>query len=222
VNWVGTLAAQAPQFTVPLIVATTVDAGVNAAFYLAWSITTMVFLVPQTIGQVVLSEASRHRESGERPFLLGLAVALPLMAVASLGAWLGAPLATTVFGADYGVTTEVLPVLCLAAVPWAITSICLSRVRVGGSWAATLVVTGGFALATLVPTAVLAHTSGVDGAAIGWLIGNVVAAAVAASASLWVVRREADSTPTVMAEFVSPPVVAAVAIPGAGNPDGQP
>ena len=59
VNWVGMLAVQAPQFTVPLIIASQVDSAENAAFYLAWSMTMVTFLVPQTIGQVVLSEGSR-------------------------------------------------------------------------------------------------------------------------------------------------------------------
>lgn len=205
VNWLATLAAQAPQFTVPLIVAASVGADVNAAFYLAWSITIVVFLVPQTIGQVVLSEASRFGADSERPFVLGFAVAFPLSVLAALCGWLLAPLATVVFGASYGMATDLLPLLCAAAIPWAVTSICLSRVRAAGSWHATLVVTVGFAVATLVPTAVLVGTEGVEGAAAGWFAGNVLAAVVATATS-WTVVRRPGAHRTVTAALASAPV----------------
>jgi O-antigen/teichoic acid export membrane protein len=179
VNWLGTLAAQAPQFTMPLIVATAVTVDVNAAFYLAWSITMVVFLVPHTISQVVLSEASRLGGVSNHPFRVGLVLSVVVMVAAALGAWAFGGLATTVFGPDYQVTTDLLVALCAAGIPWAITSISLARVRALGASVATVVITVGFALFTLVPAAVLTRSVGVNGAATGWLVGNVAAALLA-------------------------------------------
>ncbi|MCB1032136.1 MAG: hypothetical protein KDA95_12420, partial [Acidimicrobiales bacterium] len=59
VNWVATLASQAPQFVLPLIVAQQVAPSINASFFLAWTLTGMVLLLPGAISQVLLVEGSK-------------------------------------------------------------------------------------------------------------------------------------------------------------------
>jgi O-antigen/teichoic acid export membrane protein len=179
VNWVGTLAAQAPQFVAPLVVAATVPAADNAGFYLAWSITTVVFLIAHTIGQVVVSEASRSPGQLRRHVRSGLELGLALSGGIALVLWAGASLATIVFGSDYGATAAVLPRLCAAAIPWTITSLCLAVTRVRNDWAGTFAITGAFAALTLAPMVALVGPHGVIGASTGWLLGNVAASVVA-------------------------------------------
>ena len=179
VNWVGSLAAQAPQFVTPLIVAAAVPAAENAGFYLAWSISTVVFLIPHTIGQVVVSESSRHPSDLRRQARTGLVLGVALTGFAALVAWVGAPAVTAIFGPDYGTTAEVLPVLCLAALPWTVTSIGLAVMRTLADAFGTTAITVGFALLTLIPMVILVDTRGVDGAPIAWLAGNLAASALA-------------------------------------------
>ena len=59
VNYVSTLAYQAPQFVLPVIVLLTVDPDRNAAFYVAWGITSIAFYVPMAIGQALLAEGGK-------------------------------------------------------------------------------------------------------------------------------------------------------------------
>ena len=59
VNWVASLASQAPQFVLPLLVAQSVRSSLNANFFLAWTFTGLVFLVPGAIAQVLLVEGSK-------------------------------------------------------------------------------------------------------------------------------------------------------------------
>jgi O-antigen/teichoic acid export membrane protein len=179
VNWMGTLASQAPQFVAPLIVAATVSASDNAEFYLAWSITTVVFLVAHAVGQVVISEAARSAGQLRAHVRRGLVIGLGVGGVATSGAWLGQPIITAVFGDDYSATAAVLPLLCVAALPWAVTSMCLAVVRVKGDWLGTMVITVMFAALTLLPIAILVPSRGSSGAAVGWAVGNVAAAGVA-------------------------------------------
>lgn len=192
VNWFGTLAAQAPQFSIPLIVAAAVAVDVNAAFYLAWSITMVVFLVPHTISQVVLSEASRLGGAPNHLFRVGLSLSLSAMVLAALGAWVFGGLATTVFGEDYQVTSDLLLTLCAAGIPWAITSTSLARVRALGASGATVAITAGFASLTLVPVAVLTRSVGVNGTATGWLAGNLAAAVLAVAVTRLAVGRAVE------------------------------
>lgn len=179
VNWVATLAAQAPQYVAPLVVAAAVSTDVNAGFYLAWSIATVVFLVPHSIGQVVVSEATRTPGRMRHHVALGLAVSVAVGALATLTALAGRSLVTGVFGEGYATTAQVLPWLCVASLPWAVTSMCLAVARTRGTWVGTMVITGGFAVLTLVPLVVLVPARGVDGAAAGWILGNLAAALVA-------------------------------------------
>jgi len=179
VNWIGMLAAQAPQFTVPLIIAAQVSSAENAAFYLAWSMTTVAFLVPQTIGQVVVAEGSRDEGSISHKVLVGFLTALAAMAVLALGALLFAPLATTIFGPSYALTSAILPPLIAAGIPWVVTAMLLARSRVLGQTWVTVGITVTFAALGLWLVASGARRSGLEGAAYGWLIANGLAAGAA-------------------------------------------
>jgi O-antigen/teichoic acid export membrane protein len=189
VNWLGMLAAQAPQFTVPLIVAAEVPSAENAAFYLAWSMTTVTFLVPQTIGQVVVSEGSRAEGSLNHKVRIGFAIALAAMVVLALGALVLAPLATKIFGPSYELTATVLPRLIAAGIPWAVTSVLLARSRVLDQTWVTVGITTTFAVLVLGSVALAADRSGPESASTAWLVANVVAAGAAIGLTLLANRK---------------------------------
>jgi O-antigen/teichoic acid export membrane protein len=184
VNYLAMLASQAPQFVFPLIVGKYVGRDQYAAFWIAWTITTLVFLIPHTVGQIVLSEGSRRRNDPERQVRMGLAVAGGISVVLTVGAVVLSRVTVSVFFGDgYSMAADLLPRMLAAAVPWSLTSMLLARARVHSQALATVVITGGFAVATLVPASVFVATSGISGAATAWLVGNVVAAVIALVAS---------------------------------------
>lgn len=186
-NYPGMLAAQAPQFVLPLVVAANVNANENAAFYLAWSVTVIVFILPHTIGQVVLSEGSRKSAHVDHQVKVGLILSLGLMVIMTAGAIVFASFGTRVaFGTEYHLTAELLPKLVAAGIPWAITCMCLAKARVEDQHRRTIVITLGFALFTLVPAAIMSARSGTQGAATAWLLGNIAAAVLAVVATRWV------------------------------------
>lgn len=180
VNWVAMLATQAPQFISPLIVGKFVDKVEYGAFFVAWTIVTVVFLIPHTVGQTVVSEGSRVHIDVDRQVRLGLAVAGGIMIAMAAGAFvLGGYAVRLLFGDGYQLATEILPRMVAAGVPWAVTAILLARARVYQQQVVTVLITGGFAVSTLVPVSLLASANGVPGAATAWLVGNVVAAVLA-------------------------------------------
>jgi O-antigen/teichoic acid export membrane protein len=186
VNYVSMLAAQAPQFALPVVVTGYVPAAQYAPFYLAWQVTMMAFLVPHTIGQVVLTEGSRSRGAAGQQVRLGLALSMGAMVVA-----LGAVLVVVklgiipkVLGPDFALTATLLPRFVAAGIPWAVTSVCLAKARVEGNHARTVAITVGFALATLLPAVAMTRMAGVNGTAWAWLLGNAVAAVFALGLTL--------------------------------------
>jgi len=178
-NYLGMLAAQAPQFALPILVNLYVNPSEFAPFFLAWSMTVVVFLIPHTIGQVVLAEGSRNVGTMGNQVRLGLMLSLGLMVAATLTAFLGSGLVTLAFGSDYEPAAVLLPRFIAAGIPWAVTSICLAKARVEGNQSRTVAITVGFAIFTLVPAGILSSLSGTSGAATAWLIGNVAAAVLA-------------------------------------------
>jgi O-antigen/teichoic acid export membrane protein len=181
VNYLGMLAAQAPQFGLPVVVTGFVSTDEFAAFYMAWQITVMIFLVPHTIGQIVLTEGSRSAHSVDHQVRLGLVLSMAVMTLAAVTVFAAAHLGlvTKVLGAGFALTGALLPRLVAAGVPWAVTCVCLAKARIEGDHLRTMAITVGFALCTLVPGVVMTRAAGVNGAAWAWLLGNTVAAGVA-------------------------------------------
>ncbi len=179
VNYIGLLALQAPQFALPFIVLVNVSATTMASFYIAFSIATLVFLVPHTLGQVLLVEGGRGTRHPRSQVKLTLVLGVGAMTLAALATVTGVDLVVAVYGQDYQAAADALPWFVVAGVPWAVTCSLLARVRIYEYREHTLYITGALALATLVPAVLLVPDHGVAGAAAAWIAGNVVAAAVA-------------------------------------------
>lgn len=190
VNYLSTLASDAARFALPVLVLIHVTARTNASFYVAWSVTMVAFLVPVTIGQVLLAEGPKATGDGAPAHTrMALGVAVGLMALASLVAWLFADVIVRLYGADYREAADMLPVLMAAGVPWAVTSIALADARLRRRSAATLAIPIVLAVVVLVPALALVPGRGVDGAMTAWLIGNFVAAVVGGTLTFSAHRR---------------------------------
>lgn len=179
VNYLGILAVQAPTFALPLLVAIEVTSPQYAAWYVAFSITSVLFLVPHTLGQVLLVEGGKGGANLDRQVRLALVLALGFMAVVALGARVGSDVVTLVYGTAYRDASDILPTLVLAGVGWAVTSICLTRARVEEHVRSIVTISLALAVGILGPALVLVPDDGIDGAALAWLVGNGLAAAVA-------------------------------------------
>ncbi len=184
VNYVSTLAYQAPYFALPVIVLTYVSEESYASFNVAWGIVAVAFYVPTALGQALLAEGGRDGAHLRSQVRLGLVLALGLMVVGAAAAFVGRDLITAVYGDDYAGAARVVPAMVAAGVPWAITSMLLSEVRILHRHVATVAMTLSLTLAVVIPALVLVPDDGIDGASAAWLLGNLVAAGVAVVASL--------------------------------------
>lgn len=194
VNYVSTLAYQAPYFALPLIVLASVTAEAYASFNVAWGIVAVAFYVPTALGQALLAEGGRDGAHLRHQVRLGLALALGLMVVGTLLTAVGRDLVTVVYGDAYADAAQVLLPMVAAGIPWAITSMLLSEVRILHRHAATVAITLTLTAAIVVPALLLVPEgapapSGIDGAALSWFVGNVIAAFVAVVASRVSLRR---------------------------------
>jgi O-antigen/teichoic acid export membrane protein len=183
INYVSTLAYQAPYFALPVIVLTNVDSTTNGSFYVAWGIVAIAFYVPSAIGQALLAEGGKGGAHVRTQMRLAMALAVGLMALGTIVTFFGKGLVVAAFDESYREAAHILPAMMLAGIPWAITSLLLTEARVLHRNVATVIITITLTLSIIVPALILVPESGpkggLDGASAAWLIGNVFAAIVA-------------------------------------------
>jgi O-antigen/teichoic acid export membrane protein len=212
VNWASTLTYQAPQFAMPVIVLVHVDADRNASFYVAWGVAALACYVPTAIGQALLAEGGRDGAQLRSQVRLAILVAGGLMLVGAVLATVGRDLIVTLYGDDYRDAADLLPVLVAAAIPWAATSVYLTEARVLHRSGATVTITAALTVFILGPALVLVPDDGIDGAAVAFLGGNLVAAGVALATHL--AGRNTSAVPDVSAlspDELTPEDVAGIA-----------
>lgn len=195
VNYVSTLAYQAPYFALPVIVLMHVDSATNSSFYVAWSVVAIAFYVPSAIGQALLAEGGKDGASVRNQMRLALTLAVVLMSAGALVSFLGRSVVVMAYGEGYRDSAHVLPAMMLAGVPWAISSLLLTEARVLHRHVATVLITLALTVSIIVPALVLVPGEGsyrgLDGASAAWLIGNTVSAVVAIGVTM-ISRRRAS------------------------------
>ena len=189
VNYLSTLAYQAPYFALPVIVLLNVSNTVNSSFYVAWGIVSIAFYVPSAIGQALLAEGGKDGAKVRSQMRLALLLAVGLMAAGTVVTFLGREVVVMAYGEGYRDAAHLLPRMMLAGVPWALTSLYLSEARILHRHVATVAITVTLTLAIIGPALVLVPDRGIEGAADAWLGGNVVAAVVAVALTFMSRRR---------------------------------
>ncbi|MGA9276652.1 lipopolysaccharide biosynthesis protein [Ilumatobacter sp.] len=186
VNWIGTMAVQGPVVGFPVMANLT--AAENGAFYLAWLIMAVVFVVPVTMSHVIVIEGSANAANRRTALVRGLLWSLALTGTIAAGAFaLAEPSTNLLFGAGYDTTVEVLPILLAAGLPWSVTTMLLARARVDGDGPATALITAGFGIFAVMAGLWFTREDPVSSAR-AWFGANL-AAAVAAGVSTIVLDR---------------------------------
>ena len=175
-NWFATLTSAAPQFVLPLIVAANLDDERYASFFLGWTVTGMVLLVPGAISQILLLEGSKAEAAGADHARQAFRSSVGIAVLAWLGAFAGGRVAAWLLGDGFAELARLLPALVFAGVPWALTSVRLSEARIRRDQLGTVVVTAVLGVVTLGLAALWTPRWGVAGASRAWIVGNVTAA----------------------------------------------
>ncbi len=196
-NWLAELAVQAPQFVLPVVVLVHVDPVDNASFFLVWTIASVVFVLPVTVGRVLLVETSRGPAipAPARPAFQAAVGGTVLALVVSLA--VARPFIGAFYGRDYKAAANLLPGLVLGGIPWSVTSINLSRARLRHDHLTTVVSATTLAVVAVGIAVLLVGCLGTSGAVVGWIVANSLAAAVSSLLSIrWRSRHAEESLPS--------------------------
>ncbi len=171
----STLLGGAPPFFMPLLALAVVGPQRTAVFYVAWSILSVLLVLPTVISNIALSEGARSRpwEAARRARLLALVVVLPIaLAVAVL-----AHPVLSIFGGHYaGQGTTLLRLFMLSLLPWTFMVLASSALRGENRHWPVTASSASFAIATIALPTILGARLGLDGLGIGWTLGVTLAA----------------------------------------------
>jgi O-antigen/teichoic acid export membrane protein len=135
--------------------------------------------VPTAIGQALLAEGGKDGAHVHHQLRLAMILAESLMVAGTIVAFLGNDVITSVYGAEYKAAADILPAMVAAGIPWAVTSLYLSEVRILHRNVATVAITAALTIGIIGPALVLVPDQQLHGASKAWLAGNIAAAIVA-------------------------------------------
>jgi O-antigen/teichoic acid export membrane protein len=177
-NWLN-LAIQATPLLMPVIVASIVPAAANAGFFTAWTIVSLLYILPTHLSTVLFAVAAGDRQAlvPKLRFALRASILLGLPAMAVLG--LGARLILGLFGKGYAqVATLPMELLVLGYLPLIPKCYYVAVCRAVGKVSRAAAVLTGFAVAEIAMAIIGCLRGGLVGLAVAMLIIGVIEALV--------------------------------------------
>ena len=176
-NYIARIFEMLPTFVLPIMVVNVLGAEKNAYFYIAWQISMLLLAIPRYTSISLLAECSYNMEELRRNVKRALKFIFILLGVATIGILLFGRYLLWIFGEEYAVNSfEVLSILVLGNVPFAINALYASVMRVKREVKPVVGVYGGIAIVTIEVSYLLMREMGLVGVGIGWLVGNLVVA----------------------------------------------
>jgi O-antigen/teichoic acid export membrane protein len=164
---------------VPIIVAAVLSAEPNAMFSVAWNNTSFAFSIPYALTSVFYAAGQQQPLTIQGKLRQLLLMGAGASALAGVVFWIAAPLLMRSFGASYvSQATFAIRVIVLAVFPVLIKGLWVTLLRIRGHMRLALRATSLGGILELGLPALGGLWYGVPGACIGWLISQVILAAV--------------------------------------------
>jgi O-antigen/teichoic acid export membrane protein len=176
-NYVATFLWSAPGMVFPIMVLNMLGAEANAYFYVAWAIGGVLTMIPTSVATSLFAEGSYDGVQLKSHVSRSLKMAGILLVPAVVLVVVLADKLLLLFGGSYSESAaSLLRILALGALPMSVNSIFIGTKQVQKDLKALLGLTAFAAAVALGMALVLVPQTGIEGAGIGWVIGQSVAA----------------------------------------------
>jgi len=171
-NYAASLIVMLPFFGLPVFVTNFIGVEQTAYFYIPWMISMALFLIPQSVSKVLLSEGSHTREQRllRKAFLFNFLILVPAVIILLL---IG-PYLLGVFGQEYVENSlPLLQMLLLSSLLFSIPSIMSMYYNIEHRLKTVI----GIQILIAVPTFVLAYLfldQGIFGVGLAWTLANIL------------------------------------------------
>ncbi len=178
-DWVGSASRAAVIGGLPLLVLAVEGPEASAAYFLAWSISSSVYLLSAAIGEALVAETAVAENALDRNSQHGLALSLVTTAAPVAALLIVAPWLLAAFGSSYAeLGTPMLRLLLVAALPNLLGRLYLARLRIRRQMARTLVFETAVSAGAFGVAWIGLRLGGLTGAGAAWLV-------VLSSAAVW-------------------------------------
>ena len=172
-NYAGTVLWTAPSLLLPLLVTHLAGSEANAYFYVAFSVSGLLSVIPTAVSLSLFAHGSHDESELVRLTLASLRFSLGLLVLAVGIVFVFGGKLLLLFGKAYSLqATELLWLLALSAIPIAVNSLYFSVRRVQNRMDQVLIYMGLILGVTVGLSLALVPRVGLIGAGVAWLVGQ--------------------------------------------------
>lgn len=169
-----------PVAVLPLLVVAVLGAEINAYFYVAWAISSILLMIPYTTSTSLFAEGSFSPDALRENVIKSLKFIYVLLILGIIGVFIFGRYVLLLYGEAYAENAfEVLLILSVASIPHAINVVYVAVKRVKKEIMSVIYVYGAVAVLTLIGSYVLIQVMGLRGIGISWIFGNGIVAVIA-------------------------------------------
>jgi O-antigen/teichoic acid export membrane protein len=169
-----------PVAVLPLLVVDVLGEEINAYFYVAWAIASVLLMIPFTTSTSLFAEGSFSPDELRQNVIKSLKFIFVLLVPAIIGIFIFGRYVLLLFGKSYAENAfGVLLILSIASIPHAINVVYVAIKRVKQEVILVIYVYGAVAVLTLIGSCVVIQEMGLIGIGIAWIFGNGIVALIA-------------------------------------------
>jgi O-antigen/teichoic acid export membrane protein len=187
-NYIADIFDTLPGLLFPLIIVNTLNEELNAYFFIAWTIASLLFMVPVSVNSSLLAEAAYEPYKLRILTIRAVIFTLVLLIPAILVIWLIGSKILLVFGRVYSEgSIQLLKILSVSSLPYALVRIYVTINRVRLKIQPVIATYFSIAIITLVGGYLLIPKTGIQGIGIAWICAQ---GSLAIITSLLLIKRE--------------------------------
>jgi O-antigen/teichoic acid export membrane protein len=191
VNYLGTAFWNAPTWVFPIMVVNVLGGQNTAYFYISWSMAALLFAIPGATSTSLFAEGSYPGSSLKNNVMRSLKlIAVLLLPTVAIVPIVGGKL-LFFFGNEYSSAGQgLLWIVSASALPLAVNMVYIGVAKVKKSLMNIILLSAGIALGSLVLGYLLIPPFGIMGPGIGYLVANTLAALIALTSIVKLLRAE--------------------------------
>lgn len=176
-NYIANIFLQLPTFLLPLLVINILNAEMNAYFYVSWTFSLILLTIPTSTSKSLLAEGSFSPEEFNIKIVKSMKFTIILQLIAIFGILIFGKNILLLFGKQYAENSfELLLILCIASIPYAINQIYTTINRVQKNIKPVILIYGSISTITLIGSYFVLSSIGLLGIGYVWLATNSVIA----------------------------------------------
>jgi len=185
-NYFAKMFETLPSFVLPILVINVLGREANAYFYIAWATSGLLNAIPKATSMSLLAEGSHNIRDLKTNTVKAMKFIFLLLGTAIVGIFLFGENLLWIFGEEYAKKSfEILLVLALGSIPFALNTIYITIKRVQKEIKTVIFVYGTIAITTIVGSYILMQRMGVVSVAYSWLISNCITVFIIFSGNLF-------------------------------------